>query len=130
MATKTRTQLINQALTNLLVIGASDTADAGDTAVVDALVDPLLEDLSARGVCYVPESEEIENALFLPLAELLANEACPAFAQQKNLAKQVECEERLRIVTQRIDPPNRLLQTDSALRGSAAYSYTRWLRGT
>lgn len=129
MTTKTRTELKNQALANLLVIGSGQEAEEEDAATVDALIDPLLEDLNARGIAYVPNTDEIEAALFLPLAELLANEAAPSFGQPKNPPKQDACEERLRLVTQVADAPNRLLQSDTALKPVPYMTYNRWLTG-
>ena len=129
MTTKTRVQLKNQALTNLNIIGVGQEAEDDEMQVVEDLVDPLIEDLNARGIVYVSDADAIDNSVFMPLAELLANEAAPAFGQPKNPAKQEVCEERLRVVTRRAPPARMLLQTDTALRTHGMFTLAQWRRG-
>ncbi len=126
---KTRVQLKNQALTNLNVISVGQEAEDDEMQVVEDLVDPLIADLNLRGIVYVSDSDTIDDGVFLPLAELLANEASTAFGQPKNPAKQELCEERLRVVTRREPPPNNLLKFDRALRQSPHLTLNRFTRG-
>jgi hypothetical protein len=79
MATKSRIDLINQALVNLGVLAAGQTASAEDTATIDAYIDPLVEELEEREIAFVDDTDAIPNSWFLPLAIILADAAAMAF---------------------------------------------------
>lgn len=79
MATKTRTDLINQALAQLGVLAAGQTADAEDYAAVNEHVDPLVATLDALGVVTVDDTDAIPIEWFLSLAALLADRAADHF---------------------------------------------------
>lgn len=114
MADKTRDDLVTQALVNLKVIGSGQDPDADDSATVDGKVDGLLAELETRGIVSVPDSDSIPVEFFNPLAELLANEAAPAFGMAKDAGMREDAETRLKIMTRQ--QPRRLLGTDSILR--------------
>lgn len=78
--TKTRTDLINRAATELGALPSNATLSDEDRATIDALVDPLLSELSISTLA-INDSEAIPVEYFLPLARLLANEAAPSFGQ-------------------------------------------------
>lgn len=75
MATKTRRELVDQALKDLGVLPAGHTPSAEDVETVDGYVDTVLEQLSEDSVVYVQDDEAIEASIFLPLAKCLAD-AC------------------------------------------------------
>lgn len=109
-----RAELINEALRILLVLGSGQSADSEDAQRVDARVDPLFAELSARDVVTVADDEDIEPAYFGALAELLANECAPAFGQARDAATRSAVEERLKAMVRAT--PLRLLETEQALR--------------
>lgn len=83
---KTRAELINQALTNLGVIAEGQSIDAETIAKMDKIVDPALSELSDLDIYYVndagsigPSDGDIEDSAFLSLAAYIANAACAAF---------------------------------------------------
>lgn len=74
---KTQTQLCSRALSKALVVGSGQTASAEDIAVAQLVLNPMMDELSALGVCEVvltsdTSAEEIPNELFEGLASLLA----------------------------------------------------------
>lgn len=74
---KSQTDLVNRALTKVMAVGAGQTASAEDIAIGQATLGPMLAELAALQVCYVPISgntsaEEIPDELFQGLATLLA----------------------------------------------------------
>jgi hypothetical protein len=81
MTTKTRRELVEQALENLGALAAGQSADTEDVESVDNKVDPLLEEISTEGLLTVGDDEEIDSKIFLPLATLLAEKAAPAFGR-------------------------------------------------
>lgn len=97
--TKTRNQLINKALENLHVIGTGQSAEADDHAKMDEVVDPLLEQLAVDEVVEIANPDEIPNAIFLPLAELLANAAASGFSQDYDPNKKMVFEAVIRRLT-------------------------------
>lgn len=73
MATKTRTQLVNEALSKLLVVASGQSPQAEDQQLVDGKVDTLLDQLREDGICDVTDDGAIEGAWFDAIASLLAN---------------------------------------------------------
>lgn len=84
--TKLRSELINQALTNLGVIAQGQSIDPNSISKMDTIVDPACSELSDLDIYYVqdagsigPMSGSIEDSAFLSLAAYIANAACAAF---------------------------------------------------
>lgn len=73
--TYTRKQLVERALRVLKVTEANEAPNAEDYATVDELVDAVLDQLNEREIVHVQDDDAIEPAIFLPLAECLAD-AC------------------------------------------------------
>jgi hypothetical protein len=109
-----RAELINEALRVLLVLGSGQSPDAEDTQRVDARIDSLLAELSARDIVTVADDEDIDPACFGALAELLASECAPTFGQTRDPAARSAVEERLKAMVRAT--PLRLLETEKALR--------------
>lgn len=82
--TKTRTQLIERAATELGVLVSGQTLEDEDSDTIDNLVDPLTRQLSLDSVVDIADTDAVESEYFLPLARLLANEAAPSFGQQRS----------------------------------------------
>jgi hypothetical protein len=76
---KNRQDLVLRALSELGRLYTGEAPPAEDFAAVDALVDPLIDQIMADGVVYVGDVNQIENAFFLPLGRLLAIEASNVF---------------------------------------------------
>jgi hypothetical protein len=79
MATRTRSDLVNQALANLGVLAAGQTPETEDFDSVDGHVDGVIASLSAREIVTVDDDEAIPGEWFAPLAILLANDAAMEF---------------------------------------------------
>lgn len=99
MATKTRRELAEQALADLGLLSLGQPAGAEELAKVEGNIDPLLALLSTTRVIDIPDSDEFEEAVFLPLAARLA-EACAVWAgRQEDQAKILSLESKLRVIT-------------------------------
>ncbi len=94
--TKTRTELIERAATELGALPSGGELDDDERETIDNLVDPLRDRLSADGVVEIGDLEAIESKYFIPLAMLLANDAAPSFGQAYSLDKKNEFERQLR----------------------------------
>lgn len=101
---KTRDQLVYRALKNLAIIEPGEAPSAEDYATVDDLVDPLLAQLATDQVVYVPDPEQIDLDIYMPLARLLANMAGPDFGSAINSQAKQEDENLLKRLTAR--PPS------------------------
>lgn len=79
--TKTRSQLVDRALQKLKVVGAGQPASAADTALVDGLVDPVMTELQQSEIYAWGNQDEIDDAAFEHIAELLASAAASDFGK-------------------------------------------------
>lgn len=92
---KTRTDLINEALDLLGVVGTGQVPSAEDRAVIDNKIEPKLAELARREIVYVPDTDAIDDEIFDALATLLAEEAGPKFGRPRDLGARLEAEARL-----------------------------------
>lgn len=84
---KNRSDLINQALTNLGVVAEGQSISDDMVPKMDGIVDPAVAMLAQLEIYYVqdageagpPTGGDIDDAAFLPLADYIANAACAAF---------------------------------------------------
>jgi hypothetical protein len=84
---RTRSELIFQAAKRLGILAAGQSLAAEDFDDIDALLEPLVQELAARRIYALGDAEAIEDAAFLSLADLLALEAAPIFGlTAENLA--------------------------------------------
>lgn len=79
MATKTQTDLVNQALSNLGLLAAGQVASAEDFDAMSKYVDPLIAELENRDLVTVDDPDEIPAEWFLSIATLLADAAANDF---------------------------------------------------
>lgn len=97
-ATRTRLELINEALGVLLNLPAGAPFSDEDIATVGGYVDPLLFELAADEVVYIADSDEIPSEYFLSLQGLLASRAGPRYGSGRDL----EAEKRLKADLRRL----------------------------
>lgn len=122
---KTRAELINQVLDRLQILVYGQAASDQDVQKVDRLVDGAVAQLAKLDIYYVqdagslgPVDGEIEDEIFLPLADYIAQFHLLADARMQALA--AIAEENLRI----IGAPSRTLRTlriDPALLSRRGY---------
>jgi hypothetical protein len=91
--TRTRRNLVEQALMNLGVLASGQPAENEDVDRVNGLVDPTLAMLAASDIYYVAYDEEIPIEAFLALAAVLANAAKASFGRAGDAALQAEAEQ-------------------------------------
>lgn len=96
MATKTLTELQTEALGILTGLDPNQEPSAEDLQTIGAYVGPLVEQLSADTIIDIADTDAIPEAVFLPLARLLANVAAPRFGSQINDQARVIDERTLR----------------------------------
>lgn len=99
---KTRLELITQALVNLGIIATGQTIAAEDVQKMDTIIDPAMAELNDLEIYYVsdagdagPSGGDFADSAFLSLAAYVANAACAAFnlpsdAKMKALAFEAE----------------------------------------
>lgn len=83
---KTRQDLVYRALYNLGVLPQGQNPGSEEYASVDALVDPMVEELIAKDVCFIEDVDAIEDKYFLSLGHVLAGHAAPVFGMQADVA--------------------------------------------
>lgn len=83
---KTRSDLIHRALKNLGALPQGMNPSQEEYNAIDELVDPFLEDLIARDVCFIEDVDAIEEKYFLALGNALAGVALPEFGLMDDAA--------------------------------------------
>lgn len=81
---KTRADLIGRAATELGKLVSGQNLEDEDAATINALIDPLVRQLSMDSVVDIGSAEKIDPEFFIPVARLLANEAGPSFGIPKS----------------------------------------------
>jgi hypothetical protein len=124
MTTKTRRELIIEALDQLGIIVPGQAPSSTAINKVDTILDPVVERLAEMDIYYVADAGEIgpadgaiESSAFLSLGAYLANAAAakfnlPADAKLKALA--LEAEQDLRTLT-RPSSTRKILKTDAGI---------------
>jgi hypothetical protein len=123
MTTKTREELIFEALDQLGILVPTQAPSAEIMVKMDRIVDPILEQLSELGIYFVQDAGEegptggaIESSAFLSIASYIANAAAPKFnlaADTKLKALAIEAEQTLRTLGRPV--ARRTLSVDPAL---------------
>jgi hypothetical protein len=83
---KTRTDLVHRALKNLGVLPQGQQPSAEEYNSVDALVEPMVEDLLGRDIVFLESTEVFEDRYFLALGHVLAGQAVAEFGMQNDQA--------------------------------------------
>jgi hypothetical protein len=128
---KRRIELIYQVLENLGVLIPGQAPSDEMVSKVDGLLDATLASLAAREVLYVadagtadpPNGGEFDLAIFLPLADIVANRAGPSFnlaGDPKLYVLMQQGEEELRVIG-RPARTRKTLKTDAQLRNRPYY---------
>lgn len=124
MTTKTRRDLILEALDDLGILVPGQAPSAAVMNKMDGIVDAVIEELDGLDIYYVsdageigPSGGEIESSAFLSVAAYLANAAAakfnlPADAKLKALA--IEAVDRLERLA-RPTPTKKFLSTDAGI---------------
>jgi hypothetical protein len=127
--TITRAQLVAMAADELGIASVGQTLAVEDQEKIDEKINPLLGNLSARGVIYVPDADAIPESIQEPLSILLAQACAVTFGKPRDLALRDRMEDELRVIARRAPAPNKYLRADDALQNGSHLSYSRWLNG-
>lgn len=88
---KTLTDLKTEAFGILTGLDPSQQPAVEDLETIGTYVDPLLAQLATDEIVSIPDSDEIPEEYFMPVARLLANVAGPRFGSPMNeQAKQTD----------------------------------------
>lgn len=93
---KSRQELKLRALQSLGVVGAGQAASAEDDAAIEAEIEPLMDNLSARNIYQWGDPDEFDDAAFIHLAKLLANSRAAEFGVPFSEEARLYHEARLR----------------------------------
>jgi hypothetical protein len=83
---KTRTDLVHRALKNLGVLPHGQTPSNEEYNAVNALVDPMIEDLIAQDIVFIEDADVIEDKYFTHLGNTLAGLCAAEFGMQNDPA--------------------------------------------
>lgn len=108
---RTRIELIEQALSNLGALSAGQTAEPEDSAALDSRVDTMLSELSQSEVVTITDPDNIPDALFNVLAEILANISGGKFGKPSDQQARLISENKIRVMV-RGRPTGEPLQVD------------------
>lgn len=79
MSDKTAQECVYRAMTEMGRLRSGEVPDTSDYQDVLALHEPLIAQLSAEGVYYIDNSDNVAEEIFLPYCRLLACAAAPSF---------------------------------------------------
>lgn len=96
--TKTRVQLVERALRKLGALPAGQSAAPEDALVVDDEIDGLMADLAERNIYVWGDPDQIEEAAFVHLADILANSVARTFGVQQDEVVRRAAESRLKLL--------------------------------
>lgn len=109
MTTKTRQELLVEALDRLGIMVPGQAPSSAIINKIDGIFDPVVEELADLGIYYVddpgeitPTGGNIESSAFMAIADYLANAAAPKFNlanDTKLKALAIEAEQKLRTLT-------------------------------
>jgi hypothetical protein len=77
---------VHRALKNLGVLPQGQTPSAEEYNSIDALIDPMIEDLIGRDIVFIEDADVIEDKYFLSLGHVLAGHAAAEFGLQNDQA--------------------------------------------
>ncbi|MBR2118501.1 MAG: hypothetical protein IJ935_07485 [Afipia sp.] len=121
---KTRRELIDEVLDRLGILVPGQAASSANVNKVDGIIDPTIAKLNGLEIFYIsdagsvgPSDGDIDDAVFLPLADYIANEAAPKFnlpADTKLKTLAIEAEATMRTLAR---PPSsrKFLRIDSGI---------------
>lgn len=93
---RTREQLIARALNKLGAVGAGQSPEAEDSALIDDALDSVVADLTARGIYSWADPDEIEDAAYEHLAQIVAVACARDFGKEPDEGVRQVSEARLR----------------------------------
>ena len=94
---RTRSELATSVLRDMGVLDASETPSADDATLVKAAYDDKYEEWQDENLVYW-QLDEIPNAVFLPIRDLIVNEVKGAFGQPTpSVAEKMAQEEALKM---------------------------------
>lgn len=108
---KTRRNLIDQALRNLGALDETSVPPPDEVTTVDSYVNGMLLGLSARDIVFIEDDEDIPEEWFLPLADCLAWASAAAFGaagDQALMGLKTQAEDNLRVMA-RVRPTYKTL---------------------
>lgn len=76
---KTQAELVLAIAENLGVVAAGQGVSAEDNEVIVRRLQPKVEELNARAICYITDTDDVDDAIFLPFASVMAAELAGAF---------------------------------------------------
>lgn len=71
--------LVRTVLENLGVLAVGQSVTAEDSDAITRRLASKVADLNARAICFIPDTDDFEDAYLLPLAAIMAAECATAF---------------------------------------------------
>lgn len=96
---KTRAELVSKAFDILVGGDAGQSVSDDDASAIDGFIDPVVARLASKSAVYIPDTDEIEDDVFLSLAALVANAAADEFGGAQDPAKEKFHTNELRVIT-------------------------------
>lgn len=121
----TKDQLLEQVTAELFALASGQTPNPDDTARIETRINATLAALAKTNAYYIPDSEEIDDAIFNALAEYLAQVCRPALLLPRDKAAERAAEDELRRIARMGTGTGQNLKVDPALMIHRRRSYFR-----
>lgn len=112
---QTKADLVREVMGELFSLASGQTVAADDQLWIEQRIQPTLDSLAGRNIVYVPDADDIDDAIFNHLAEYLALVCGPKFGRPRDRASMVFIEEQLRTFERVNRAPRPPLRVDRAL---------------
>ena len=93
---KTQTDLVVRVLQEIGVLAAGQNPAAEDVVLVTNSLQPVADELAADEIVYVPDLDDIDDAIFMSLAVCVASRLAGDFGATFDPMRNAEAEARLR----------------------------------
>ena len=116
---KTQADLVVAVLEDLMILEVGQSVTPEDSDTITRRLQPKVEELNARDICYIPDTDNIGDEYFLPLVRIMSAECAPAFGVSKSdrevlEAKASQAENTLRDIVSN-QGTNQMLVTEPGL---------------
>lgn len=111
--------LIREVLGELFSLASGQTPSTEDSAWVEQRINPTIAALARRNVIYIPEDDEIDDAIFDALVAYLTEICGPKFGRPRDAIAKKAAEDELRTLQRIGKGTGQNLKTDPILRAGA-----------
>jgi len=119
MGTKTQADLVVAILEDLMILEVGQSVAPEDSEAITRRLGPKVEELNAKDIIFIADTDAIDDAVFLPLVRIMSAECASAFGVGKTerdglIGRAMDAENTLRDISSN-QGTNQMLMTEPGL---------------